>query len=107
MNYIVGDIGNTSTRICLLNKKFTIIKSYIFDTKKIFEKKYFKNIINVSRTKIAIKNSLTLYLTLLMHEIIHIGVIKVVKTINKIEIPSTPNLNFIKLLIQDFSSTND
>ena len=29
MNYIVGDIGNTSTRICLLNKKFTIIKSYI------------------------------------------------------------------------------
>ena len=41
-----------------------------------------------------------------MHEIIHIGVIKVVKTINKTEIPSTPNLNFIKLLIQDFSSTN-
>ena len=39
-----------------------------------------------------------------MHEIIQIGVIKVVKTINKIEIPSTPNLNFIKSLIQDFSS---
>ena len=41
-----------------------------------------------------------------MHEIIHIGVIKVVKTINKIEIPSTPNLNLIKLFIQDLSSTN-
>tara|TARA_B100001741_G_scaffold240829_1_gene201867 strand:+ start:3427 stop:3678 length:252 start_codon:yes stop_codon:yes gene_type:complete len=54
----------------------------------------------------AIKNSLTLSLTLLMHEIIHIGVIKAVKTINKIEIPSTPNLNLIKLFIQDFSSTN-
>ena len=54
----------------------------------------------------AIKNSLTLSLTLLMHEIIHIGVIKVVKIINKIEIPSTPNLNLIKLFIQDFSSTN-
>ena len=49
----------------------------------------------VSSTKIAIKNSLTLSFTLLMHEIIHIGVIKVVKTINKIEIPSTPNLNLI------------
>ena len=54
MNYIVGDIGNTSTRICLLNKKFTIIKSYIFDTKKIFEKKYFKNIIKkLSKKKVS------------------------------------------------------
>ena len=36
MNYIVGDIGNTSTRICLLDKRFKIRKSIIFDTKKIF-----------------------------------------------------------------------
>ena len=45
MNYIVGDIGNTSTRICLLNQKFSIVKSVIFDTKKIFKKRYFKNIL--------------------------------------------------------------
>ena len=45
MNYIVGDIGNTSTRICLLNKKFSIVKSIVFDTKKIFKKRYFKNIL--------------------------------------------------------------
>ena len=45
MNYIVGDIGNTSTRVCLLNKEFKISKSIIFDTKKIFEKNYFKKII--------------------------------------------------------------
>ena len=38
MNYIVGDIGNTSTRICLLNKNFLIVKSVIFDTKKIYKK---------------------------------------------------------------------
>ena len=44
MNYIVGDIGNTSTRICLLNQKFLIVKSVIFDTKKIFKKRYLKNI---------------------------------------------------------------
>ena len=54
----------------------------------------------------AIKNSFTLTLTLLMQEIIQIGVIKAVKTINNIEIPSTPSLNFIKSLIQDFSSIN-
>ena len=41
-----------------------------------------------------------------MQEIIQIGVIKVVKTIKRIDIPSTPNLNFIKSFIQDFSSTN-
>ena len=45
MNYIVGDIGNTSTRICLLNKKFSIVKSVIFDTKKIFLKNCIKNIL--------------------------------------------------------------
>ena len=45
MQYIVGDIGNTSTRICLINKKHKIKKSFIFDTKKIFSKNYVKNIL--------------------------------------------------------------
>ena len=60
----------------------------------------------VSKTKIAIRNSLILSLTLFMQETIQIGVINVVKTIKSIEIPSTPNLNFIKLFIQDCSSKN-
>ena len=51
----------------------------------------------------AIKNSLILVLTLFMQDIIHIGVIKAVKTINNNEIPSTPSLNLIKPLIQLFS----
>ncbi len=41
MHYIIGDIGNTSTRICLLNKS-KILKSIIFDTSKIFLKDYVK-----------------------------------------------------------------
>ena len=44
MNYVIGDIGNTSTRVCLLNKS-KILKSIIFDTKKIFLKGFFKKII--------------------------------------------------------------
>ena len=44
---------------------------------------------NVSNIKIAIKNSLTLTLTLFTQEIIQIGVIKVVKTMKSIDIPST------------------
>ena len=45
MNYIIGDIGNTSTRVCLFNKS-KILSSIIFDTKKIFLKGFFKKIIN-------------------------------------------------------------
>ena len=43
MLYIIGDIGNTSTRICLFNKS-KILKSIIFDTKNIFQKGYIKKI---------------------------------------------------------------
>ena len=41
-----------------------------------------------------------------MPEKIHIGAINVVRIINKIEIPSTPNLKSIKPSIQLFSSIN-
>ena len=37
MYYLIGDIGNTSTRICLFNKS-KILKSVIFDTKNILAK---------------------------------------------------------------------
>ena len=43
MHYIIGDIGNTSTRICLFNQS-RIIKSIIINTKNIFLKGYIKKI---------------------------------------------------------------
>ena len=43
---------------------------------------------------------------LLMLEKMHIGAMKVVKIINKIEIPSIPSLKLIKPSIQFFSSIN-
>ena len=45
MKYKVGDIGNTSTKICVLNDKFKIIKSFNFETSKLSNKNYFKIII--------------------------------------------------------------
>ena len=45
MYYIVGDIGNSSTRICLFNKS-KIIKSVIFETKDIFINGNVKKIFN-------------------------------------------------------------
>jgi type III pantothenate kinase len=42
MKYIVGDIGNTSTKICILNDKFKIVRSFNFETIKIFKKNFLK-----------------------------------------------------------------
>ena len=42
MNYIVGDIGNTSTKVCILNDKFKIVRSFNFETIKIFKKNFLK-----------------------------------------------------------------
>ena len=38
MNYLVGDIGNTSTKICLINKNSKIINQYSIETKNLFLK---------------------------------------------------------------------
>ena len=31
MKYLIGDIGNTSTKICILTSKFQILRTYNFD----------------------------------------------------------------------------
>ena len=52
MYYIVGDIGNTSTRICLL-KKSKILKSIFFDTEKLLIKGFIKKILkNLKKKKL-------------------------------------------------------
>jgi type III pantothenate kinase len=49
MNYLVGDIGNTSTKICLINNNFKIIKEYSIETKELLLKinisKFFNSVI--------------------------------------------------------------
>ncbi len=40
MKYLVGDIGNTLTKITLLNTRFKIIKSKSIDSKKFYNKNY-------------------------------------------------------------------
>ena len=45
MKYIVGDIGNTSTKISILNNKFKFIKSFNFETIKIYKKNFLKKIL--------------------------------------------------------------
>ena len=45
MKYLIGDIGNTSTKICILSKKFQILRSYNFDTSKMYRGQLLKSII--------------------------------------------------------------
>ena len=40
MNYLVGDIGNTLTKISILNDKFNILNTYNLSTNKLYNKKY-------------------------------------------------------------------
>ena len=62
-------------------------------------------IMKLSIINIAIKKSLNLVFTVLFTEIIHSGIINVVKIMNKIEIPSTPYF-IINKTINPFSVFN-
>jgi type III pantothenate kinase len=45
MKYLIGDIGNTSTKICVLNNNFKILRSYNFETIKILKNNFINTII--------------------------------------------------------------
>ena len=45
MKFLIGDIGNTSTKICVLNNNFKILKSYNFETSKMLKGNLVKTII--------------------------------------------------------------
>ena len=45
MKYLIGDIGNTFTKICILNNKFKILRTYELETDKISKNNNFNKII--------------------------------------------------------------
>ena len=45
MKYLIGDIGNTATKICVLNNDFKILRSYNFETIKLLKGNLLKTII--------------------------------------------------------------
>ena len=46
MKFLIGDIGNTSIKICVLNSKFRILRSYYFETNRIYRENFLKIIYN-------------------------------------------------------------
>ena len=61
MNYLVGDIGNTFTKISILNNQFVIKKSYSVHTNELYKKKnindFFKKILNSNLNRKALFSS--------------------------------------------------
>ena len=56
MNYLIGDIGNTSLKICKINNKFRIVKTFFFRTKSVYlEKNLKKKSINLLKMILVIK----------------------------------------------------
>jgi len=45
MKFLIGDIGNTLTKICVLNNNFEILRSYNFETIKMVKDNFIKTII--------------------------------------------------------------
>ena len=55
---LIGDIGNTDTKICLINSNYKIIKRLILPTQKINNSLLFQNLYFIIKKKINIKKSL-------------------------------------------------
>ena len=51
MKYLIGDIGNTSTKICIMSRKFQILRSYNFETNKMYKNNLLKKIIRKKTNK--------------------------------------------------------
>ena len=51
MKYLIGDIGNTSTKICIMSRKFKILRSYNFDTSKMYKNNILNKIIRKKTNK--------------------------------------------------------
>ena len=45
MKFLIGDIGNTSTKLCVLNKNFKILRTYNFETSKMYRIEILKKIL--------------------------------------------------------------
>jgi len=76
MTFLVGDIGNTLTKICLINLNFKIIKSFSIKTNKLNKTKYqnifFNKILKYKvNKKIILNQTLHLYKLLYVHNPFH------------------------------------
>ncbi len=101
MNYIIGDIGNTSTKISFLNNNFKILNSIIFDTKNIYKKGFLKK-------KIHKRFSKKTYLKLLFSSVVPSAIKELKKSLKKTnyKVIEVKNLNLKKIIKINIKNIN-
>jgi type III pantothenate kinase len=100
MNYLVGDIGNTLTKICLINKNFKIIKEYSIETKKLLVKINIYNFISPLLKK-PIKKKI-LFSSVVPNIYNKINKFLINKNFKTLEIKSLPLKKIIKINIDNY-----
>ena len=93
MKYLIGDIGNTSTKICIMSRKFKILRSYNFDTSKMYKNNILKSIIRKKTNKNI--NSVFLFSSVVPNVFMNIK--KSLKS-TKFKILEIKNLKFNKII---------
>ena len=93
MKYLIGDIGNTSTKICILSRKFKILRCYNFDTSEMYKNNLLKKIIRKKTNKNI--NSVFLFSSVVPNVFMNIK--KSLKS-TKFKILEIKNLKFNKII---------
>ena len=93
MRYIIGDIGNTLTKISVLNKDYKIVKSYDFQTKNINKNNFLKIIIRK-------KNNINFNKTILFSSVVPAAFKEIKKKLKntKYKLVEIKNLNLKKII---------
>lgn len=98
--YLIGDIGNTLTKICLTSDKFKIIKSYNIETNKLTSKKYLSKFFKIILKK-KIKKKV-LFSSVVPHIFRNISGFLKRKGFSCYEIKSLPLKKIIKIKVDSF-----
>jgi len=101
MNVLIGDIGNTLTKLCLVNKRSVIIKEYNIETAKLIKEKnlikFLNPILNKTNEKTFLFSSVVPNVYQKIDKLLKIKKYKVY------EIKNLPLKNLIKIKIDQYS----
>ena len=100
MNYLVGDIGNTLTKICLINQNSKILKEYSINTKELHKKNKIHNFLN-SVLKKNIKK-IILFSSVVPNIYAKINKFLISKNFKSLEIKKLPLKKIIKINIDNY-----
>ena len=100
MYYLVGDIGNTLTKICLINQNSKILKEYSINTKELHKKNKIHNFLN-SVLKKNIKK-IILFSSVVPNIYAKINKFLISKNFKSLEIKKLPLKKIIKINIDNY-----